>query len=310
MDFTREPVIETVITPKEGCKLAVRNSKGVSQEEFFVDAVEIVSFGNSFFFRSFERPKSFFVPVTDYEILEVRETRMVLKNVGIDRTIRIGGGKEAGKVKAKEPKGQTDKDAIPVEPRVEKKRERRRRRRRGQEELREETATEEVQTESEAKGAPVKGEEGDQSKGKKKQKKEEETTSSGLPASPPRILEPPKTLISETISQYKENEQYKDVFFNREEDREEVASEEVKEEGVSEEEEVRTPVDAEVEEEGEVMVPADPFPEETSIENVSSDEPSQKASEEILELSEEREPLEEVEEETPPKVEHSESRVE
>ncbi|MFQ5729105.1 MAG: hypothetical protein ACE5GN_01935 [Waddliaceae bacterium] len=77
MDFTREPIIESVITPKEGCKLVVRSSKGVGQEEFFVDSLELVSFGNTFFLRSLERPKSFLVPATDYEVLEVRETRMV-----------------------------------------------------------------------------------------------------------------------------------------------------------------------------------------------------------------------------------------
>ena len=60
VNFTREPIIESVITPKEGCKLVVRNSKGVSQEDNFVDAVEIVSFGSALFFRSLERPKAFY----------------------------------------------------------------------------------------------------------------------------------------------------------------------------------------------------------------------------------------------------------
>ena len=59
MDFTREPVIETIVTPKEGCKLVVRSSKGASHEEYFVDAVEVISFGNASFFRSLEKPKSF-----------------------------------------------------------------------------------------------------------------------------------------------------------------------------------------------------------------------------------------------------------
>lgn len=49
MNFTREPIIETIITPKDGYKLVVRNSKGDSQEEYHVDAVEVVSFGHSFF---------------------------------------------------------------------------------------------------------------------------------------------------------------------------------------------------------------------------------------------------------------------
>ena len=79
MNFTREPILESVITPREGCKLVVRNSKSAGQEEYFVDAVEIVSFGGAHFFRSLERPKSFLVPISDYEVLETRETRVMLK---------------------------------------------------------------------------------------------------------------------------------------------------------------------------------------------------------------------------------------
>lgn len=94
VNFTREPIIETVITPREGCNLAIRNSKGNGHEDYFVDAVEVVSFGHSFFFRSQERPNSFLVPVSDYEVLELKETRMVLKNTAIDRSIKIGGGRD------------------------------------------------------------------------------------------------------------------------------------------------------------------------------------------------------------------------
>ena len=47
MNFTREPLVETVITAKDGYKLALRNSKGGTQEDFFVDAIEVISFGNS-----------------------------------------------------------------------------------------------------------------------------------------------------------------------------------------------------------------------------------------------------------------------
>lgn len=93
MDFTREPVVETVITPREGCKLAIRSSKGMTQEEHFVDSVEIVSFGHALFFRSLEKPKNFLLPCTDYEVLEVREARMVLKHANQEKAIKIGGGK-------------------------------------------------------------------------------------------------------------------------------------------------------------------------------------------------------------------------
>ena len=91
MNFTREPIIETVIMPREGCKLLIRNSKGSAQEDYYVDAVEVVSFGHSFFFRSLERPRSFLVPVSDYEVLEMKETRLSLKNVAPERSIKIGG---------------------------------------------------------------------------------------------------------------------------------------------------------------------------------------------------------------------------
>lgn len=93
MNFTREPIIETIITPRDGCKLTIRNSKGGSQEEYFVDAIEVVSFGQSMFFRSQERPKSFLLPVTDYEVVEAKETRVVLKNAPLEGNIKIGGGK-------------------------------------------------------------------------------------------------------------------------------------------------------------------------------------------------------------------------
>ena len=86
--------------PREGCKLLVRNSKGSGQEEYYVDSVEVVSFGHSFFFRSQERPKSFLVPVSDYEILEQKETRMSLKNVAPERSIKIGGGRGEGPPRA------------------------------------------------------------------------------------------------------------------------------------------------------------------------------------------------------------------
>ena len=136
MNFTREPIIETIITPKEGYKLVVRNSKGSGGEEYIVDAIEVVSFGHSFFFRSLERPKSFLVPVSDYEIVEAKETRVVLKNASFERSIKIGGGREAGKAAKEkvipvipivEPEIQ---EPAAIEQRLEKKRERRRHRRR------------------------------------------------------------------------------------------------------------------------------------------------------------------------------------
>jgi len=52
VDFTRQPIIETIITPREGFRLVIRSSKNMGQEELFVDALEVVSFGAAtLFFR-------------------------------------------------------------------------------------------------------------------------------------------------------------------------------------------------------------------------------------------------------------------
>lgn len=93
MNFTREPILETVITPRETFKLLLRNSKNPNQEEYLVDAVEVVSFGKALFFRSIERPDSFLVPVSDYAMVEIKETKMVLKSANPEK-IKIAGGKE------------------------------------------------------------------------------------------------------------------------------------------------------------------------------------------------------------------------
>ncbi len=224
MDFTREPIIETVITPKEGCKIVVRSSKNVEQEEYFVDALEVVSFGKAIFFRSLEKPKAFLVPASDYEILEVREARMVLKNVGLDRSIKIGGGREA---KTKEPSVEKtesvaeeagvspEEPAVVAEGRSEKKRDRRRqqRRRRGREEVsKEEIAPEET---AQPEGRPVSAESASvPSNGNKMP----ESSAAPIPTpSRSSLLPPPPTLISETISRYKENILFKNAFYTREE---------------------------------------------------------------------------------------------
>lgn len=193
MHFTRDPIIETIITPKEGCKLLVRNTKDSTKEEYFVDALEVLSFGHSFFYRSLERPKAFLVPISDYEIVEVKETRLALKSAAFERTKgssrttppmvkptpipseeAVEEGEEGGAPLAAE--------VAPSEERREKKRERRRHRRR-REERKEEAPREE--------GAP---------------------TEEPKPILPhvSRLIPPPPTLISDTISRYKEMQQHKD----------------------------------------------------------------------------------------------------
>lgn len=103
MNFTRDAIILSVITPKEGYKLLIRNSKNSEREEHFLDFVEVVTFGSATFFRSLERPKVFLLPIEDYEIFEVKENRMVLKNASYEKSSK-NGKKEVSKRKGRKRK--------------------------------------------------------------------------------------------------------------------------------------------------------------------------------------------------------------
>ena len=210
MDYTREPIIETVITPKDGCKLVLRNTKGASQEEYFVDAVELVTFGTTHFFRSLEKPKPFLLPTTDFEVLEVREPRLILKTSGIDRSIKISGGKEKPhkehapkEVKEQEEKRPEEKKSEEKEQQQQPSQNERKRNRRSSRRRRDREEEGDVKA---AVEQPVEGGE--------------------LPP-PPRLIAPPPTLISETLARYRDQEQFKGAFYDREEEakKEEVAVE-------------------------------------------------------------------------------------
>jgi hypothetical protein len=320
VDFTREPIIETIITPKDGCKLVVRSSKSTGQEEYFVDAVEVVSFGHAFFFRSLERPKSFLVPVSDYEVLEVREARMVLKNVGPDRSIKIGGGRESQmRVSREAEKGEsastqgTEEEAQPetaevsqptaesAEPRtdvrVDKKRDRRRhyRKRKGGREEGKEEASE----------TAIPALEDDKIDIPPPQKELQGAESLVVPAVAPALLssllQPPPTLISETIGRYRENALFKSAFFLTEEEQykphdkvQELLNEEeefVQQESIAEEEkeDQEEAENIENQEEPQVESSAETPPlEEQPVEPRTSEKRSRKVREEPVQEKEEQ----------------------
>ncbi|MCB1072043.1 MAG: hypothetical protein KDK96_02965 [Chlamydiia bacterium] len=171
MDFTREPLVETVITPKEGFKLIIRATSGTSQEEYAVGAVEVVSFGNCYFFRSLEKPKAFLLPMTEYEVVETREIRTVLKKPQIEKSIKIGGGQKPPVKKEKE-----DEEAPKEE---QKKREKKRARKRRP------SREEKVEAPKEKKEAPT-------------EKIGEEVLQQRR-----TLLPPPTSLISDQIDRYK-----------------------------------------------------------------------------------------------------------
>jgi len=183
VNYTREPLVESVITPKEGCKLVVRCSSGVGQEDYFVDAVEVVSFGQALFFRSTERPKSFLVPVSHYEIIEVKETRMVLKTASLDKSIKISHKKEGHERKSQDRKRRKLKKRKSLPPKKE----------RGFKET--------MQPPPEEKGE--KGGEVD----------DETQVSSSIVK---KLFPPPTTLIKEQLSRYKDEEAPEENIFAEE----------------------------------------------------------------------------------------------
>lgn len=244
MYFTREPLIETVMTPREGYKLVVRSTRNVESEEYFVDALEVVSFGQALFFRSMERPKCFLVPVSDYEVMEVRETRLILKAAPLEKGVKIGGGREASIKSSKDVKEEKHEDEeshifeaaeeeeevlesdfvqpeSPVsESKLEKRRERRRhRRRKSRADEKEEVLSTEVKA-----AAPVDELSESYSNGASEDIVEEEKivkqpVDINLHFS--SLIPPPPTLISETINQYRNNENFKKAFVQPEETSEE-----------------------------------------------------------------------------------------
>ncbi len=211
MNFTREPIIETIISPRDGYKLCIKNSKIQSVEEFFVDAIEVVSFGQSLFYRGQEKPKPFLVPVSDYEIFEVKDTRVVLKNIGHEKNIKIGGGREASlkpsKETFKEPVVSLEKEEVDEEkedlvpsaenPSVEGKNDRKRDRRRSRRRRLAEEKRIMQEKERFKEGADESVEEGNSSS-----EVEEKTT----PVTFTHLLPPPTVLISERLNQLKNKE--------------------------------------------------------------------------------------------------------
>jgi hypothetical protein len=211
------------VTPKEGCKLVVRSSKAGGHEEYFVDSVEVVSFGSSVFFRSQERPKAFIVPAADYEVLEVREARMVLKNVGLDRSIKIGGGRENSQKPQKEPvqekvqpqpvESESGTQATDVQAQPENKPEGRKKDRRRQYRKRRGRDDSSV-VEGEAEGVENEARQADSTQEPRNTSSEASAQPSGVMSA---FLAPPPMLISETIARYKDNALFKGAFYTKEE---------------------------------------------------------------------------------------------
>lgn len=160
MNFTRDPIIETIITARDGHKILIRDVN-LSHDEHYVDMLEVIRMGEACFYRSLEKPKPFIVPAAHFELIEVREPRVALKApLTVEKGIKIAPSKEA---KEEE-----------LSPKPEKKKEKKRTRKRKE---RAEKSQDDVQQDHETEPEVV--------------------------MEPRTLIPPPSTLISETLSKYK-----------------------------------------------------------------------------------------------------------
>jgi len=257
VDFTREPIIETIITPREGYRLVVRSSKTLQQEEHFVEAVEMVSFGGACFFRSLS-PRPFIVPCGDYEIIELRQSRMMLKTPSYEGQGRASGParqrtyrepvlreRDMGESEKEEILNLLEKEEVPMperplreervvaaEARADKRKDRRRGLRRKRD-VQEESVQGENMQGSDMRGSDMQGEIRQELvmqepvQGVSRPEGYVETAvisgAEGVqplqqPSSTPRaVLPPPTTLIRDELQKLRESDTYRGAFFLREE---------------------------------------------------------------------------------------------
>lgn len=190
MHFTRDPIVETILTPKEGHKLSIRSSNGAKSDEYLVDAVEVITFGHVYFLRSLERPKAFLLPLSDYEIIEVREMKIPLQATSYEKAIKIPSKSSAKKEEKKAAKKSQKPNASQNAPQKEEKK---------SEEKPAQVATDKKEVKKKGRRSKKKKEESKQEK--VEEKVEAKATEKKEPEK--KLVPPPATLISETINRYK-----------------------------------------------------------------------------------------------------------
>src|SRR3990167_10702335 len=78
--YKKEPIQESIISARDGHKILVKSTKHSTEGEFFVDAVEVVSFGPQIFYRCLEKPRPFFLPASDFLIEEVKDQKVAIRH--------------------------------------------------------------------------------------------------------------------------------------------------------------------------------------------------------------------------------------
>lgn len=201
MHFTREPIVESVLSARDGYKLVLKNSKSASTTDVSAEVIEIVSFAGTLFYRSQDRSKNFLLPASDFELSEVKDARLVLKNISLEKSNKLNNLQREALPSDSELHDEAlqGDDELPLETegsnqagsesknnRLERRRERRRNRRRRHSEDKKEGVVAESTPQDEVV-EKVQAEENNQ------------------PIVPTlNLIPPPPTLISQTLARYKD----------------------------------------------------------------------------------------------------------
>jgi|GEM_PF-3352338 len=205
MHFTREPILETIISAKEEYKLKIKNTKNEAGATYLVDAVEVVCFGTTYFYRSGEPSHTFFVPAQDFEIEQVRQVRLALK-AATESSIKIGSGSESTNKQSLE-KAKDKKKQKPSKEHQKEKEDQKVQEGEVQEPTESVELSEPPKSISKEKH-PKKGQNKRNSKDRKRVEKESLTPLSGeqplQKALFSHLLTPPESLISDSIHKYQD----------------------------------------------------------------------------------------------------------
>jgi len=204
--FTREPIIESILSARDGYKLVLKSSKNPSSAEVSAEVLEIVSFSGAVFYRSQDRSKNFLLPATDYEVVEVKDARLVLKNISLEKSSKLqnppkehvhheadlDGSEEALSSPSEDSEAPQVATSQPSNSRLERRRERRRNRRRRHNEERAQHEKVENTENTAAESSDV---------------VQDTDESSQAPIPTINLIPPPTTLISQTLARYKDKPQ-------------------------------------------------------------------------------------------------------
>ena len=200
------------MSARDGFKLVLKNSKMSVGSEVSAEVIEIVSFSGNVFYRSQDRSKNFLLPASDYEVQEVKDSRLVLKNITLEKSNKLQNppkestsreiedelvAEESGDIEAVSEPASTS--ASSGSSRLERRRERRRNRRRRQSEDKANQDKSHVVSAGAPEGESL--EESVQS-----EVSDEEIVTQAVPLPVIHLIPPPTTLISQTLARYKEKE--------------------------------------------------------------------------------------------------------